>query len=296
MTDQRSIERLLDVWFADGPSVAPDRVIDVAANRIGRQRQRPAWRLLSWRDFPVITTSKLVAGLAAILVIAVIGIAVVLRPGGSNVGGQGPTASPSPVATPTPAPTPSPSSTVLKSGVTGPGTFTGRFAASEIPWTVTIPKGWAAYDTDIVMGPSRPGDKGVAILTERAVNVPKDSCAPDGTVPATSAEEFLTALEARKDWDISNRRAATIGAYAATRIDIVLPENTPTCGGGKDYMIVVHNDGQGFYSQGPSMHVSYWVANVNGEPLFVERFSFPETPASDLAESDVVVNSIKITP
>jgi len=124
MTDQRSIERILDEWFADGPSVAPDRVLDVAANRIGRQRQRPAWRLLSWRDFPVITTSKLVAGLAAILVIAVIGIAVVLRPGGSNVGGQGPTASPSPVATPTPAPTPSPSSTVLKSGVTGPGTFT----------------------------------------------------------------------------------------------------------------------------------------------------------------------------
>jgi len=296
MTDQRSIERVLDAWFADGPSVAPDRVLDVAANRISRQRQRPAWRLLSWRDFHVITTSKMVAALVAALVIAVIGIALVLRPGGPSVGSQGPTAAPSPVATPTPAVTPSPSPAALRSGVKGPGTFTGQFAASAIPWTVTIPNGWSGYDTDIVSGPPRSGDKGVAILTERAVNVPKDSCAPDGTVPATSAEEFLTALEARKDWDISNRRAATIGAYAATRIDIVLPENTPTCGGGKDYMIVVHNDGQGFYSQGPSMHVSYWVANVNGEPLFVERFSFPETPASDLAESDVVVNSIKITP
>jgi len=295
MTDQRSIERLLDEWFADGPSVAPDRVLDVAADRIGRQRQRPAWRLLSWRDFHVITTSKMVAALAAALVIAVIGIAVVLRPGGSNVGSQGPTAAPSPVATPTPAPTPSPSPTVLKSGVQGPGTFTGRFAASEIPWTVTIPKGWTGYDTDIVTGPPRPGDRGVAILTERAVNVPKDSCAPDGTVPAKSAEEFLTAVEARKDWDVSNRQAATIGSYPATRIDLVLPENPSICGDGKDYMVVVHNDGKGFYLQGPSMHVTYWVADVKGEPLFVERFSFTETPAADLAESDVVVSSIEIT-
>ena len=293
MTDQRSIERLLDVWFADGPSVAPDRVIDVAANRIGRQRQRPAWRLLSWRDFPVITTSKLVAGLAAILVIAVIGIAVVLRPGGSNVGSQGPSAAPSPVTTPTPALTPSPSPAVLKSGVKGPGTFTGQFATSPISWTVTIPNGWAGYDTDIVMGPQRPGDKGTAILTERAVNVPKDSCAPEGTVPAKSAEEFLAAVAARKDWNVSKRQAATIGAYPATRIDIVLPA-TSICGDGKDYMVVAHNDGKGFYSQGPSMHVTYWVADVNGEPLFVERFSFAETPASDLTESDAVVDSIEI--
>ena len=296
MTDQRSIERLLDEWFADGPSVAPDRVLDVAANRISRQRQRPAWRLLSWRDFHVITTSKMVAVLAAVLVIGVIGFALVLRPGGSNVGGQGPTAAPSPVATPTPAPTPSPSPAVLESGVQGPGTFVGKFASSEIPWTVTLPKGWAAYDTDIVMGPQRPGDKGAAILTERAVNVPKDSCAPDGTVPAKSAEEFLKAVEARKDWDVSARNAATIGAYPATRIDIVLPADPSICGDGKDYMVVAHTDGRGFYLQGPSMHVTYWVADVNGEPLFVERFSFAETPASDLIESDDVVGSIVITP
>jgi hypothetical protein len=44
------------------------------------------------------------------------------------------------------------------------------------------------------------------------------------------------------------------------------------------------------------MHVTYWVADVNGEPLFVERFSFAETPASDLAASDAVVDSIEITP
>ena len=48
MTQPRDIERLLDHWFADGSSVAPDRVVDVVADRIERQPQRPAWRL-DWR-------------------------------------------------------------------------------------------------------------------------------------------------------------------------------------------------------------------------------------------------------
>jgi len=294
MTDDRSIERLLDGWFADGPTVAPDRVLDTVANRIDRQRQRPAWRL-SWRDFHVVTTAKMAAVLAAVLILSVIGIALVLRPGGSNIGSQGPTAAPSPVATPTPAPTASPSPAALKSGVKGPGTFIGQFATSSIPWTVTLPDGWSAYDTDIVMGPERAG-KGAAILTERGVNVPKDSCKAEGTVPAATSEAFLTAVEARKDWTVSKRQAATIGAYPATRIDIVVPEDPSICGAGKDYIVVAHSDGKGFYSQGPSMHVTYWVADVNGEPLVIERFSFPETPASDLAESDAVVDSIEITP
>ena len=45
MTSERDIERILDLWFADGPTQAPDRVLDVVADRIGRQPQRPAWRL-----------------------------------------------------------------------------------------------------------------------------------------------------------------------------------------------------------------------------------------------------------
>jgi hypothetical protein len=293
MNRQPDVELVLRDYFADDGFTAPDHVLDVVEERIARLPRRHAWRR---RGRPFVNTSaKLAAVLAAVLIVSVIGIALVLRPGGSNVGSSGPTQAPSPVATPTPAPTPSPSPAALKSGVKGPGTFTGQFATSPIPWTVTLPDGWSAYDTDIVMGPERAG-KGAAIVTERAVNVPKNSCAPEGTVPAATSEDFLSAVEDRKDWDVSKRQAATIGAYPATRIDIVLPADTSICGVGKDYMVVVHNDGKGFYSQGPSMHVTYWVADVNGEPLVVERFSFPETPASDLAESDAVVSSIKITP
>jgi hypothetical protein len=237
------------------------------------------------------TFTKLAAGMAAVLIVAF--VAFRLMPGGSSSGG---TATPVPTVTPTPTPTASPSSTPapLTSDARGPGTFKGDFAATSIPWTVTLPDGWAGYASDIVNGPARPGEKGVAILTERAVNVPTDSCKPQGTVPAATAETFLKAVEARKDWDVSKRQSATLGAHPATRIDIVLPEDHAICGEGKDYMVVAHTDGNGFYLQGPSMHVTFWVADVNGEPLIVERFSFAETPASDMAESDAVVDSIEL--
>ena len=48
MTRQRDLDRLLDIWLADGPTEAADAVLDVVADRIDRQPQRPAWRL-SWR-------------------------------------------------------------------------------------------------------------------------------------------------------------------------------------------------------------------------------------------------------
>ena len=45
MTEHTDIDRLLESWFDDGPTMLPDRVVAVVADRIGRQGQRRAWRL-----------------------------------------------------------------------------------------------------------------------------------------------------------------------------------------------------------------------------------------------------------
>jgi hypothetical protein len=95
MTPPRDIDRLLDLWFTDGSSVAPDRVLDVVADRIERQPQRPAWRL-DWRHINMNTYTKFAAAIAAVAIVAVIGYN--LLPGGSaGVGNPGPT----PTAAPT---------------------------------------------------------------------------------------------------------------------------------------------------------------------------------------------------
>ncbi len=50
MIDHSDIDGVLQHWFDDGPSTMPDRVVDVVADRISRERQRPA-RRLPWRPF-----------------------------------------------------------------------------------------------------------------------------------------------------------------------------------------------------------------------------------------------------
>jgi hypothetical protein len=114
MTSERDIERTLDRWFADRPTVVADRVLDEVADRIGRQPQQPAWRV-SWRDSHVNTYFKPLLAVAAIVVFAAAGF-VILRPPNPSVGGPSAPV-PSPSANPTAAPTVSPTAVPSTSAV-----------------------------------------------------------------------------------------------------------------------------------------------------------------------------------
>lgn len=96
MTNQRDIQGLLDVWLREGSTVAPDRVMDIVADRIERQRQRGAWRFPTG-EFRMPALIRLAAVAAALALVA--GAAVYL--GGSS---HGPFPAP---ATSSPVPTPS---------------------------------------------------------------------------------------------------------------------------------------------------------------------------------------------
>jgi hypothetical protein len=110
MTESRHLDRMLDLWLADGATEAPDRVVDVVADRIGRQSQRPAWRF-DWRTIPMTRTISPVAAVAAIIIIiGLVGFGLV---GGGRSSVTGPPVSPSPAApSASPSPTAVPSSSV----------------------------------------------------------------------------------------------------------------------------------------------------------------------------------------
>ena len=107
MTSERDIERVLDHWFTERPTQVADRVLDEVADRIARQPQQPAWRVPR-RDSHVNTYLKPLLAVAAIIVVAVAGFAV-LRPSSAGIGGPGATESPSPL---TPSPSVSPSAAI----------------------------------------------------------------------------------------------------------------------------------------------------------------------------------------
>ena len=58
MNERADIDRVLRRWFDDGPSTMPDRVVDVVAERIAVEHQRPA-RRLPWRLRDINPTLKI---------------------------------------------------------------------------------------------------------------------------------------------------------------------------------------------------------------------------------------------
>src|SRR5687768_17736547 len=108
------VELVLREWLADDGDIAPDRVLEVVADRIARQPRRRASRLL-WRPF-MNTQLRLVAGLAAAVIVAVVAWQL-LRPA-AGVG--------SPTSTPLAPPSASATSDApvrLTEGPLGPGRY-----------------------------------------------------------------------------------------------------------------------------------------------------------------------------
>jgi hypothetical protein len=140
------IDLVLREYLADDGLRAPDYVLDVVESRISRQRQRRAW------PFPgrtnVTTQIKLIAALAAALVVAVVGYN--LLPGTSGPGG--PTTAPTPSAQPTPSVTAAASASAQFPdwwSSDGPPTGAGIMQAGSHAttsfrpgFTFSVPEGW----------------------------------------------------------------------------------------------------------------------------------------------------------
>ena len=153
MNRSPDVELVLRDYFADDGFTAPDHVLDVVEERILRQPQQRAWRVLR-RDAHVNSYLKPLLAVAAVVVIAVAGIALLGQPSDSGVGGAA-----SPVPSPSHAPSGSPSTAPSAgadfpewftaesdgAGILPPGSTTTRaFAPGS---TFSVPEGWV-NDTD----------------------------------------------------------------------------------------------------------------------------------------------------
>ena len=96
MKRQADIDRTLEVFFLDGPSVMPDRLFEAVLDRVERVPQRPLARLLlRFNDMP--STLRWVAAAAAAVLVVGVGFAALGR---TSEPGPGTTPSPSASASP----------------------------------------------------------------------------------------------------------------------------------------------------------------------------------------------------
>lgn len=284
MNRDRDIEQVLDRWLADGPLRVPDRVIDVVADRIGRQRQRPAWRL-DRRLHPVNTYAKLAAAIAAVLILAAGGLAL-LGPGSSNIG--------APTATPTPSPTPSPISLpdallqhrdyVLRTGPNDPMTF-----------IVTAPAGWTGFGGFFIGGPNlsdAPSGIGISVNHDpQVVTNPCDSSihTPPPGSKAPSVGDLVAAISARHDAQVSGVTDTVLAGYSGKRLDLQFPA-VLACG--NQYVFA---EPKGLYANGPANRWRVWLLDVNGETGVVVLLDYAGTPAADRAAAQAAIDSMRIT-
>jgi len=262
MTQPRDIERLLDHWFADGSSVAPDRVVDIVADRIERQPQRPAWRL-DWRHLTMNPLAKVGVAIAAVVLVAFVGYN--LLPGGSTgIGRPGPTVVPTasptavptvvPTAAPSPAESPSavfptwftPESDSRGAGILSAGGHATRFFQPAV--TYTVPAGWVNDSDATYFGlfPDTPANQAeFARSGETADGIlmgfhdgPYFACEGLEHNRGTAAE-MATATAANDILMVSDVVDVTVGGLTGKRFDVrTNPDWDGTCPGdppGSDY-------------------------------------------------------------
>lgn len=91
MTHERDLERLLDVWLAEGSLVVSGRVIDQVSERLAGERQRPTWRVLE-RGALMPTRLRFAAAAAAVLLL--LGAALLMQRLNPSSSFGGPTVAP----------------------------------------------------------------------------------------------------------------------------------------------------------------------------------------------------------
>lgn len=217
MNERSDIDRVLRIWMADGPTTMPDRVVDVVADRIGRQPQKRVWRL-PWR-FPMNPIMKLAAAALTVALVLIVGWNVLPRRDPA-VGGPQPSALPSPTASITPRPSPTP---VRVS------------AALSVPVSYVLPNQWMVTNDDVSMLriESMGGyDSFVAIVPDWVAASQSQCTADPEPGVGASVDDLVAWLSAHPGLVTTEPEPTTIGGLAGRTLDITVdPAWSGSCPG-----------------------------------------------------------------
>ena len=305
MNRSPDVDLVLHDYFADDGLTAPDYILDVVESRISRQPQRRTW------PFPgrtnVTTQFKLIAGLAAALIVAVVGWNLVPRSGGS-----GGSLTPSPSATMAASPTATIAAVQpLPEGVLAGGTYRLRPLGPAPSLTVDaiVPAGWFGGPPCCLAGPvgESNGPDGISLAFMAADRIFSDPChwnvngsgpgQPGDVAVGPSVEELAAALAANAAYEATTPADVTIGGFAGKRVDLQLPPGDCDTHDGNGIYIVFDGPGEGYiYAQGDGSDWQVSIVDVDGTRLIAALFSYAGTSAADLSAGQAIVDSIVITP
>jgi hypothetical protein len=310
MNRNPDVELVLREWLADDGDIAPDRILEVVADRIAGQPRRPASRLQR-RPF-MNTYAKLAAAAAAILIVGIVGWQ--LLPGLGGIGGR---QTPTPPSSPTVGPTSTPVATgpvALPEGTLTAGTYRLRLLESAaMTIDATVPGGgWLGGPPNAIGGPTGEsnGPNGVAVAFLNARTINSDPCHWDkdgsGRAPqegdievGPTVADLVQALAANPAYAATPPTDVTISGFQGKRLDLQLAGDASACDGfeaDSPVYFVFGGRGGAFYAKGDNNRWQVSILDVDGTRLIAVLLSYPETSAADLSAAQAIVDSVVITP
>ena len=300
------VEPILRAYLAETGDRAPDRVLTDVAARIARQ-PRSAWRL---RGRPFMNTRyRLVAGLAAILIVGVVGWQLLPRQNG-----VGPGVSPSPTTAPTPtaaAIAPSPTSPQCEdlipgcAGVLQAGVHST--AAFEPTFTYTTPAGWInPIDAPTLFALSTSYELPDPILVWSQI-VPADrgaDCVLKAKAGATATVDgWVAYLTSHPGLTVSNKHETTLAGLRAVVVDLQsnLTWATPCADDAPSHGVPIirnvgNTPGDG-YGTGEGGRIRLYIVGAGATTVLVTIYSYGGGDAafnSMLPQVEPIVQSFRI--
>jgi hypothetical protein len=296
VSTDRDVTRIVQSWLEEGVTALPDRVLDAVLDQVPATRQRRSWwparRLLNMN-----TRLRIVAALAAVVVVAL--IAINFAPKATSVGGPPATASPTAKPAPTPSPIALPFNTLGTPYSLNPGIYVG---ADPFPLSVTftVPAGWEGN----VGGPyaiylDQQRGNGALSFTIFS-DVYASPCHYKGLLappPGPAVDDLATALATLPGLTASTPTVVTVAGYQGKQLVLTAPASFTGCTLSPDGAFRIWKLPLGATNDlTPAEQDEIWILNIGGQRLVIDSPRVPGETAQETAEVQAVLDSVRIAP
>ncbi len=299
MSADRDMARIVRSWLRTDEHESADRVLDNVLARLDATPQRrplwPARRIARMNGY-----LKLVAAIAAVLVVGVVGFN--LLPAGAGVGGAAATPSPSPTPLPTPTPSPTPSPSVAsvigwRGGALEAGAHdvalqlcdpVGRPCnPATAHFSFDLPSGgWSSqYEGNLEIG-TFPDSYAWIWFLGPIDSVSTDPCAGVSLPVTPTAAAMANAVTTIGGTNAKGPTDVTVGGRPAKHVELTIQDGV-ACDLTKFWLF----GDTSFYPGTLRSTIQLWIVDVDGSPFTV--YSDQASPNAELAqEITQIVDSI----